>query len=114
MTSQTDKIVIEEKIPRNLIEASHYNDIKVGLYSRNFWKFTGHSVGAISHLFHGAATILTFTAGFYGSPLLSYIGGVCNIVCMIMQKCSNYSDTQSIMRTEEINVSMKELEKEKI
>ena len=53
------------KIRKDLIEETYYQDIKYNLGSRTRWKITADVTETISQVLTGITTILAFSAGFF-------------------------------------------------
>ncbi len=97
---------VAEKIRNDLIAPSFYKDVKCGLCSRTFWKVMGHTTDTVAKILVGAATVLTFSSGFYNLSSLAFASGATGTVSMVLSGFAVYALRQANARTEEINLTL--------
>ncbi len=98
---------IAKNIKEELIGPALYRDVKIGLFTRTLWKIFGHSIEALSKVLIGCSTVLTFASGSFNLPILSFTSGAVNIFSLVLAGFSIYAIRQSRARTEEINMTLR-------
>lgn len=94
---------LKEKIVRDLIEKTYYEEIKSGLEGRTKWKTVGDVAEVVSHVLTGLSTIVSFSAGFFSFEGLPFIAGCLGTMALICLKFSSYAMHESRERTSGAN-----------
>ncbi len=100
---------LKNKISKELIEKTYYNDVKRNLRERCLCKCVGDISEALAHILSGVSIVLSFAAGFFNLYILSFLAGCFGTISMILLACSSYSMKESKERTEEINIILDRL-----
>ena len=91
------------KIQKELVDTSYYEDIKYNTRSKSRWKFIGDITEATSHIISSSGVIISFAAGYFGYPFLSFLAGSLGITSIVLLRFSSYSMRESRERTIQIN-----------
>lgn len=112
ITTNTEIYVDSElvdKVKKDLIDVSYYNDIKFNIKSKSFWKAIADITETLSQIFTVVSTIFAFSAGFFNHVLLSFIAGCLGTSALILLKFSSYATKESRERTQQVNMLLEKL-----
>ena len=102
----TDKYInpeLTDKIRKELIDISYYDDVKYNIESKSRWKFFGDMTEALAQLLTGASAILAFAAGAFDNKILSFVAGALGVGSLVLMRLSSYSMKESNERTVQVN-----------
>lgn len=102
-TSIASDTNLTNKIRKELVEVTYYDDIKYNIHSRSRWKIIGDTTEAIAHIFTGITAILAFAAGFFNFAMFSFIAGCLGTASLVLLQFSSYAMKESKERTEQVN-----------
>lgn len=109
MSGKYNNPELADKIRKELVDVSYYNDVKYNIESKSRWKFFGDVTEALAQLVTGAAAILAFAAGGFDEKLLSFIAGALSVGSLVLMKLSSYSMKESSERTVQVNKLLDQL-----
>lgn len=104
-----DKKEIGQKIVKELIEPTYYQDAKTSLEWRSRWKKIGDVSEAMAKILASIATIVAFAAGFFDLSILSFISGCLGTVSLVFLQFSSYAMNESRERTQRTNRILEDL-----
>jgi hypothetical protein len=104
--SEATKIYIIEK----LIEPSYKNDINSMIKGKTCWRKTGMTFETMSKLMVAVGGVLSFSSGYFNSPLLSFISGSVSTISLACLQFSSFSYIQNKKQSEQLNVLLKTLD----
>ena len=118
-TTIVKKSVIEDKkeisdatkiyIIEQLIEPSYKNDINSMIKGKTCWRKTGMTFETMSKLMVAIGGVLSFSSGYFNSPLLSFISGSISTISLACLQFSSFSYIQNKKQSEQLNVLLKTL-----
>ncbi len=108
MTNNITNALID-KINKELIEPTYYDDIKNNLYGRSKWKTISDITETISKILAGITTVLAFAAGFFDMSFLSFMAGCLGTISLVLLQFSSYCSNESKERTIRANQILKNL-----
>jgi hypothetical protein len=100
---------LNDKIMKELIEPTYYNEVKSYLSSRYRWKNIGDICEVFGKIFAGCSSVLAFSSGVFKIDILSFLAGCFGIIALIFMQFSSYSMKESKERTDEINIMLNKL-----
>ena len=103
-----------EKIIKELIEPSYYDEIKSSVHGKKCWKNTGDIFETVAKILTGLAAIFAFAAGSFNLGYLSFISGCLNAIGLVMMGFAAYSTKESSERTAQVNKILRHLKMETI
>lgn len=103
--SDATKIYIIEQ----LIEPSYKNDINSMIKGKTCWRITGMTFETMSKLMVAVGGVLSFSSGYFNSPLLSFISGSVSTISLACLQFSSFSYIQNKKQSEQLNVLLKTL-----
>lgn len=92
-----------DKIKKDLVEKSVYQDIKYNITSKSRWKFIGDFTESLAHIIIFIGSILAFAATSFNIIHLSFVAGSCNVTSLALLRFSSYAMKESSERTIQVN-----------
>src|SRR6056300_974272 len=87
-----------------LIEPYYKNVIKNTLSARQCWRKTGIAFETISKIMVAFGSIISFSAGVYDDPTLSFVSGSISCLRLAFLQFSSFSYKENKKQSEELNV----------
>lgn len=103
MTDKYYNSVLVDKIRKELVDVSYYEDVKYNIESKSRWKFLGDVSEGIAQLLMGVSSILAFAAGAFNYTVLSFIAGAIGVGSLVLLRISAYAMKESSERTAQVN-----------
>jgi hypothetical protein len=103
MTESTTE-ALAGRVRREIVYPSMYEDASDTATWRFRWRKISNVLESISKLALGAGTVLSFAAGFFTYPLLSFMAGCASSLAMTLMILSSYARAESHQRTIELNM----------
>ena len=92
-----------------LIEPYYKNVVKNTLSARQCWRKTGIAFETISKIMVAFGSIISFSAGVYDDPTLSFVSGSISCLSLAFLQFSSFSYKENKKQSEELNVLLKKL-----
>ncbi len=93
-----------KEIVNSIIKPNYVTEIKDFMSNRIKWKKRGRSFETGSKIFIGIGSIVSFSAGVYGSKELSFIAGTISVVSMVLLQYATFAYRESGKSTQDLNV----------
>ena len=93
-----------KEIVNSIIKPNYVKEIKDFMSNRIKWKKRGRSFETGSKIFIGIGSIVSFSAGVYGSKELSFIAGTISVVSMVLLQYATFAYRESGKSTQDLNV----------
>src|SRR5581483_1250606 len=98
------EIDLINRIKKELVDKSYYNDIKFNLKWKSYWKVIADVSETLAQILIGISAVLAFASGFFEYTLLSFIAGCFGTASLVLYKFSSYSMGESKERTAQVNL----------
>ena len=98
-----------DRIKKDLIETTYYDDIKYNIKGKTQWKTIGDVCEAVAHGFMSLSTVLAFSAGVFDNKILSFIAGSVGVLSFALLRFSSYATKESKERTDQVNLILDSL-----
>jgi hypothetical protein len=92
-----------ERILFQIIEPSYYLDIETIIKNRRRWHICGHVFETFSKILIACSGILSFSSGYYDTPILGFLAGSSSTLSLASVQFSSYCFKESKDNTEELN-----------
>lgn len=87
----------------NHVEPAYKKDVIELLQGKRCWKTTGKTFETISKIFVAFGSIISFAAGVYNEPNLSFIAGSISTISLATLQFASFSFTENKKQSSELN-----------
>ena len=101
---------IKLQILRDVVEPSYVADIRSIIKSKTCCKHTGQGLEATSKVMVAVGSIISFSAGFFNEPILSFVAGAVSTLSLAMLQLASFNYTEHKKQSTELNVMLAKLE----
>lgn len=112
MSEDRDTTISEQvriKIVKEYVEPMYLEDVVELIDGKKCWRRTGQIFETISKAFVAIGSIVSFAAGIYDYPTLSYISGSISVISLATLQFSSFSYNENKKQSNELNVLLKKL-----
>ena len=102
-------MTFKEEIQTRLLQPNYMMEIREFLTRRTCWRKAGIGFETTSKVLVGIGSVVSFSAGVYGSTTLSFVAGSISTLSLVMLQLSSYSYRESKEATEELNITLNTL-----
>jgi hypothetical protein len=90
-------------ILNNYVEPAYKKDVVDLLHGKRCWKITGQTFETISKVFVAIGSIVSFAAGVYNEPNLSFIAGSISTISLATLQFASFSFRENKKQSQELN-----------
>jgi hypothetical protein len=112
--TENRKIRVSDKtrvqINDTLVEPSYVKDVTNLLKGKNCWRITGQTFETVSKVFVAMGSIISFAAGVYDQPTLSFVSGAVSTFSLATLQFASFSYKENKKQATELNVLLKTLD----
>ena len=90
------KIIVSDNVRKEIfeyIEQNYKDDIQEIIYGKKCWRRTGMSFETMSKITIAIGGVLSFSSGYFGSDVLSFISGSVSVISLALLQFSSFSFT---------------------
>ena len=101
---------IKLQILREVVEPSYMADIRSIMASKTCCKRSGQGLEAASKIMVAIGSIISFSAGFYDEPMLSFVAGAVSTMSLAMLQIASFNYMEYKKQSGELNILLDKLE----
>ena len=101
---------IKLQILRDVVEPSYMADIRSIIKSKTCCKHIGQGLEATSKVMVAIGSIISFSAGFFNEPILSFVAGAVSTLSLAMLQLASFNYTEHKKQSTELNILLEKLE----
>jgi hypothetical protein len=104
VSEETRKIIFED------VEECYKSDIREAIQGKKCWRHTGLTFETISKITVAIGGVLSFSSGYFGSDVLSFISGSVSVVSLALLQFGTFSFKQGKKQANDLNILLKKLD----
>ena len=101
---------IKLQILREVVEPSYMSDVRSIMKSKTCCKHCGQGLEATSKVLVAVGSIISFSAGFFDEPILSFVAGAVSTLSLAMLQVASFNYTEHKKQSTELNILLEKLE----
>lgn len=107
------KIKVSEETRKEIfkqVEINYMNDVQEMICGKKCWRRTGITFETMSKVTVAVGGVLSFSAGYFNSNILSFISGSVSVVSLALLQFGSFGFKQSNKRGNDLNILLKKLD----
>ena len=100
---------LKRQIVKEHVEPSYIKEVQSSIRDKTCWKKSSHILQTISKVLVAVGCILSFSSGYYGNQVLSFLAGSLSTVSLALLQFASYSYGEYKKQGQELNIILQKL-----